>query len=280
MTKRAAALAGALLGLVPACAIAQEARSVPARPAVASPPSPLTDSFALRGVYYQPGVETTGRFDSDLGTAGTPFAAEVDFGLDDEINQGRMELTFRIRDRHRLRADYLKIDRSGDLGLARTVAFRNRTFNTGDRVESNFNFRVLGLTYGWSFWKREQFEIGAGVGFHLLETETRAVVRARSIREEGSGVGVLPSLALDGTWRFARRWSITGRLQHLSVSANDIEGSFSDHHVDVQYRWKPNVAIGLGYSVFNLDAEIQDDDLPGQLEFDTQGPELFFRVSF
>ncbi len=274
----------AALAVAPGAVVAQSAAAavVPkaARPAPPPPSSPLTDHFSMRGIYYQPSLGTDGRFDSDAGTLGTPFSGEADLGLDDQATQGRLELTFRIRDRHRLRADYLKLDRLGDRTLTRTVAFRNRIFNVGDRVESEFNFRVLGLTYGWSFFKREQFEIGAGVGFHLLETESRAIVRARGIREEGRGVGVLPTLALDGTWRFARRWSVTGRFQYLSVGANDIEGSFADHHLDVQYRWKPNVAFGLGYSQLKLDVQIDDADLPGKIALDAKGPELFFRVSF
>ena len=64
------------------------------------------------------------------------------------------------------------------------------------------------------------------------------------------------------------------------ASRGSISGSFSDHHLDIQYRWKPNVALGLGYSDFGFDVEIDDADLPGQLDLGASGPELFFRVSF
>jgi hypothetical protein len=249
-------------------------------PRVPVVPSPLTDTFALRGIYYHASISTDGRLDSDAGVPGTPFSAEDDFGLADQVDQGRMELTFRIRGQHRVRADYLKLDRAATAVMARTIRFRNTVFNPGDLVESRLDLRAMGLAYSWMPLRRENYEFGLGAGLHLVDASSSAVVRARGIREEGSAVGILPTLSIDGTWRFARRWSVSGHLQYLSVGSSDIDGSYADHHVDVQYRWKPNVAVGLGWSLLKLDVDVQDDELPGTLVLDANGPELFFRVSF
>jgi hypothetical protein len=243
-------------------------------------PSPITDRFAVRGIYFQPSLTTDARFDSDAGTRGTPFSGEDDLGLDDEANQGRMELMLRMRERHRVRIDYLKLDRYGENTLTRPIVYRNTTYFTGDRVLSDFNVRMLGLTYTWSVLRRERFEIGAGMGLHLLEAAASAEVRARNVSEEGSGIGALPTLAVDGSWRISSRWALTGRAQYLSVSSSDVDGRFADYHVDVQYRWRPNLAVGLGWSKLILDVEISDADLPGRVALDSAGPEVFFRVSF
>lgn len=242
--------------------------------------SPITDRFALRGIYFQPSLTTEGRFDGDAGTPGTPFSGEDDLGLDDEANQGRMELMLRMRERHRVRIDYLKLDRYGENTLTRPIAYRNTTYFTGDRVLSDFNVRMLGLTYTRSILRRERFELGLGLGLHLLEAAANAEVRARNVSEEGSGVGVLPTLAVDGSWRISSRWALTGRAQYLSVSSTDVDGRFADYHVDVQYRWRPNLAVGLGWSKLTLDVEISDSDLPGRVALASAGPEIFFRVSF
>jgi hypothetical protein len=278
----------ALLALV-ACgglagALASAAEPPAPRPALAPPvrivPSPLTDTFALRGLYYRASISTEGRFDSDTGVPGTPFSAEDDFGLADRANQGRMELTFRIREHHRVRADYLKLDRYGEAVMTRPIRFRNTVFLPGDLVASELDLRTIGLAYSWMPLRRENYELGFGAGLHLVEASSSAIVRARGIREEGSGVGILPTLSIDGTWRFARRWSVSGHLQYLTVGSSDLDGSYADHHVDVQYRWKPNVAVGLGWSMLKLDVDVQDDELPGTLVLDANGPELFFRISF
>jgi hypothetical protein len=242
--------------------------------------SPITDRFAVRGIYFQPALTTEARFDSDAGTPGTLFSGEQDLGLDDEANQGRMELMLRMKDRHRVRIDYLKLDRYGESTLSRPIVYRNTTYATGDRVLSDFNVRMLGVTYAFSALRREKFEIGVGLGLHIIEAQAATEVRVRNVNEEGSGIGVLPTLAVDGTWRISSRWALTGRAQFLEVNAADIEGTFADYHVDVQYRWRRNLAVGLGWSKLNLDVDVTSADLPGLVNIDSTGPEVFFRVSF
>jgi hypothetical protein len=270
--------AAALAALFP-CATAFAA--LPGAPGTERPPpSPLADYFALRITYFQPGITTEGRFDSDAGTVGTPFVGENDLGLDDQANQGRMELTFRMRERHLLRVDYFKLNRYGENTLTRQINFRNQVFRVGDRVATNLDWRILGFNYTWSVLRRDNYEFGIGAGLHLANADARSEIRARNIRETGSGTVILPTLGVDGTWRFHRRWSVGGFLRYMSVSNSDANGSFGDYHLDVQYRWKPNVALGLGWSSIGLDAEVSDADLPGKLKIESAGPELFVRVSF
>ncbi len=275
MSTRLAAAAVALFSCANAVA------ALPDAPGTGRPPaSPLTDYFALRLTYFQPALTTDGRFDSDAGTAGTAFSGEDDLGLDDEANQGRMELTFRMRERHLLRTDYFKLNRYGENTLTRQINFRNQVFRPGDRVATNLDWRMLGFNYSWVALRRDNWELGVGAGLHLAEADSRAEVRARNIRETGSGTVILPTLGVDGTWRINRHWSVGGFLRYMSVSTSDADGSFGDYHLDVQYRWKPNVAVGLGWSSISLDAEVSDADLPGKLNIEASGPELFFRVSF
>lgn len=275
MSRRLAATAVALLSCANAFA------ALPGSPGAARPPaSPLTDHFALRVTYFQPSLATEGRFDSDTGTPGTPFSAEDDLGLDDEANQGRMELSFRVRERHLLRVDYFKLDRYGENTLTRQINFRNQVFRPGDRVATSLDWRMLGFNYTFAALRRENWEVGVGAGLHLADADARSEVRARDIRETGSGAVILPTLGVDGTWRINDRWSVGGFLRYLSVSTGDGDGAFGDYHFDVQYRWKPNVAAGLGWSSIKLDAEVNDADLPGKLKIEATGPELFFRVSF
>ena len=73
MSPRLAAAAVALFS----CANAL--RPCPATPASKRPPaSSLEDYFALRLSYFQPGLSTEGRLDSDTGTSGTMFSGEDD----------------------------------------------------------------------------------------------------------------------------------------------------------------------------------------------------------
>lgn len=243
-------------------------------------PSPVNDHFYIRGSYFSANVTTLARQDPTAVQVGTEVNGESDLGFDDKIDQGRMELGFRLRDNHRLRVDYFKLNRSGDRRLTRQVVFDTTTYNINDRVQSLADLRLLGFTYTWSFLHTTRFEAGVGLGLYLVNAEAEGRVTARNIREDGSAGAAFPTAALDGAWRVSRRWSVTARAQLLSLGISDVKGEFADYHLDVQYRWKPNVALGLGYSSIGINAVSSDVNNPGRFKLETKGPEAFLRVSF
>jgi hypothetical protein len=247
-------------------------------------PSPITDKFALRATYFQGPADTQLRFDPDIpGTAGTLVDGEDTLGLDEDIRQGRMELMFRFGERFRIRAEYFQLDRSASTVLDEDIIFGNDIFLAGEEVESAIDYRTLSFTFLWSFMKRENFELAAGLGLYIADVFVQGEAVARSAREEESGVAPIPALALDATWRFARRWSVTAWGQYFNQTFDDIDGELSQYHVDVQYRWKPNVAFGVGYAAYENTVEVDpasDRDFLGLFTIKLSGPEVFIRASF
>lgn len=247
---------------------------------------PATDRFALRSTYFQGGADTRIRLDPGgavPGVTGTTIDAEGLLGLDDAIDLGRVELYFRFGERGRMRVDYFKLNRFGATVLDEDVVFGNDTFLTGENIESTLDYRSLSFTFLYSFLRRERFELGAGIGLHLLDARASAEAVDRNEREEESGVAPVPTLALDGSWRFARRWAVSARGQYFSATYDGISGTLGEYHLDVQYRWKPNFAVGLGYTKIDVDVDVDpasDHDFPGLFRLNTDGPEFFLRVSF
>ena len=243
-------------------------------------PSPLTDHFYVRGSFAADTVNISARSDPTPTQTGTEVDTESDLGMNQKKNQGRMELGLRMAEDHMLQLNYLKLTRSGDSRLTRQIVFGGTSYNVNDRVQSFLDLRLLGLAYSYSILHNQKFEAGVGFGLHILEAEARGEVRARNIREIGNVVGVLPTLSVHGNWRIARRWAATLRYQYLGVGVNDIDGSFKDWNVDFHYRWKPNFALGIGYSALDVNVVSTDIDDPGQFNMSTRGPQAFFRVSF
>src|SRR3954471_4868842 len=62
--------------------------------------SPITDHFYMRGTYFHAAVDTVLRVDPAGTTTGTTLNGEKDLGLDDQVDQGRLEFDIRMRDRH------------------------------------------------------------------------------------------------------------------------------------------------------------------------------------
>jgi hypothetical protein len=265
----------AACALLPALAIAQVPTKGPREIQ-----SPISDHFYVRGSYFSANVTTLARQDPTAVQVGTEVNGESDLGFDDKIDQGRMELGFRFHDKHRLRVDYFKLNRSGDKRLTRQIVFDTTTYNINDRVQTLADLRLLGFTYTWSFLHTTRFEAGVGLGLHLVNAETEGRVAARNIRENGTVGAAFPTVALDGAWRVSRRWAVTARAQLLKLNVSDVDGEFADYHLDFQYRWQPNVAFGLGYSSIGINAVSSDVNNPGRFKLETKGPEAFFRVSF
>ena len=81
-------------------------------------------------------------------------------------------------------------------------------------------------------------------------------------------------------YRISKRWSVTARGQRFSANAGDFNGTMADYHGDVQFRWRRNLAFGLGYTTLKTDLQVFDANQPVLFNLETSGPELFVRVSF
>ena len=243
--------------------------------------SPITDRFALRVSYFAPKIDTFLRLDRTTGQQGTNLRVENDLGLDDKANMARMEMTFRLREKNRVRVDYFKSTRYGDKVLNQTINFGDQTFLVTDRAQTSLEYRSLGLTYTRSLLYTDHFEVGLGLGISLIEAHAKGEVVARNIREKEDGVAPYPTVALDTTWRISKRWAFTARGQTFTAHTSDFKGSLSDYHGDIQYRWRRNFAFGLGYTTLRIRAEsTSTKNMPGKFNQDYKGPEFFIRASF
>jgi len=242
--------------------------------------SPITDHFALRGSFFPASIATDVHVDSSAGVPGTALSAERDLGQASRLNQGRMELIFRLRSRNRLRVDYFGSDRTASHVLDRDITFGGHTFHDRDVTQTELQFSMLSFTYTYSVIRTERFEVGAGVGVHLLNAEARGTDQTLEQHAQSSGDGALPTLALDGTWRIAQRFAWTARAQYVSATIHGQLGSLGDYHTDLQYRWLPNFAVGLGYQAIRAQLEVTHSGTPGGFALRVNGPEVFFRASF
>jgi hypothetical protein len=242
--------------------------------------SPITDHFALTAGYFWGSVSTFGQFNSASGVQGTPFTAEHDLGLTGQARQPFFEIIFRLEERNRLRVDFIDLRRAADKVIDRTVQYGDVTFLVDNPVHSEFDWRQMDLTYTYSFLRTDRFELGAGLGIHLLEAEAIAEIPKTPQYADFNGAGPFATLALDGTWRISRHWALTARGNYLKVTIGEVGGQMGQLHTDLQYRWRRNLAFGVGYRRQEIDLNLHGTDPSGVLRFIISGPELFARASF
>jgi hypothetical protein len=211
---------------------------------------------------------------------GTLLSGEDTLLFKDQLQQGSADLTFRIIDRHRIRAEFYRMTRSGDQFLTQGIRFGDDIYNVNDRLLSSMDLRKLDMVYTYSFLRRERVELSAGIALHLLQAEGELDVPARFVRERLDVAGPFATLAFDGTWRISRRFSLNARANYLSGDVDDVSGSYKQYHGDVQFRARPNLALGAGYTMTRIHMDSADPSLAGLFDFRFQGPEAFLRVSF
>jgi hypothetical protein len=279
---RHALVPASLLAAFAPCLPAAEA--APARELLQPPkqtlPGPITDRLALRGMYYGSAIATTVRYDSAAGVPGTLLAAEDSLGLADNLDQGAVDLVFRMLERHRIRADYQQQTRNGDLVIDAPIQFGNDSFLSGERVVSHMDLRRFGLAYTYSLVRNDKLEVGLGLGINLLQLEGSLEAPARFVREQLDGAGPFPTLAMDATWQFMRRFSVNAAVQFLAGDLGEVEGSYSAVSADVQFRPLRNLAVGAGFARTRYRIDSTDPDTAGYFKLRYQGPQLFLRVSY
>jgi len=253
-----------------------------ARPPEKQADNLLNDRFGLQaGVIYS-GTTTDVRFDADAGTLGTDLSGEDDLGLGKNKVLARGDVWFRMKERHRARISsyFIPLNRRANTVLDRTIDFGNETFNVNERIESELKLNLLAITYAYSFVKNDRMELGASLGFDIVEFEAKATVPARLRTEREERSGPAPLVGLDGTVRIHGKWYAEARAQYLKVNISDVKGTLKTYDVNVMYRLHPNVTLGLGYSGFGINVDSTNLGDSGLIDISTGGPMLFARVGF
>ena len=247
--------------------------------------SPMTDRFWVRGTYFQGDVVTLMRVDSAGAVTpdGTLLSGEEDLGLDELVNMGRMEFNVRMGERNNVRMDYFKLDRFKEVVLARPISFGDFDYQAGDRFRTLLDWSTLSINWTYSAIKNDHLEWGLGLGFYIFDLKAEGGEPGTLQQERDSEAGIFPTGSTFITWRISKRWALNARHNQLKLIGDDTaDGKYQDSHAEVQFRWRPNLAFGLGYSRLRIDLDVRDNDGDSPFLFDLEckGPEAFFRASF
>lgn len=272
-------LARSLIALVagasPLAALAAELPAWAPKPA----PTVVEDRFRVEVTLLGAGLDTTLRIDESLTNQGTVLQVEDDLGLDDSRLLPLAEITLLPGEHHLVRLSGMSIRRSANKIIDRQIEFDDEIYLPNERVDSELNIAMLGLTYGYRFLVRDRVELTGTFGIQILEVEANAVVRRRVLREAESGVAPLPLLGIEGRYDFTQRWSAEGRVQYLTADVEEIDGSMLDARLAVTWRMNPYLVFGLGYRKFEIDVDSRDESTPGFVDLTIDGPQLFMRAS-
>jgi hypothetical protein len=242
--------------------------------------NPVDDRFRLTGGAFLASTATTLRLDGAVPDSGTLINMEDDLGLHDKSTLPDIEIMFAMRERHRMRLNFFKLDRSTAQNLTRDLVIRGDIYQVDDLAESTFNLRMMSITYSYAFLHNPHIDLAGSFGLNVLEFNARALVRARALDQTEDNAGPFPTIGLDLLVPISRRFYAEARAEYLKVSIQDFDGSAQNLHAGFLYRYRENLAVGVGYRKFNINVTSNDVGDTGEFELDNSGAEVFLRLSF
>lgn len=236
-----------------------------------------------------------GDFDTDVALtgprAGTVLNLEDDLDLETEQTTFRGELTWRFADRHRVAVAYYDFDRTSTGGAERPFSVETRDqlleFDAGVAVRTDFDWRLIPVTYTYSLFQNERFEGAATVGFHWTRFQVGVEGTARvndsgyrTAAEDEVASVPLPVLGLQGDVALTRHWRLGARAQYFGLDYGDYSGNLIDARITTEYRFANALALGAGYTWYNLDLDKEDGPYLYAVDYGYQGPELYMTLMF
>jgi len=209
------------------------------------------------------------------------------FGVGD-FERFRLDAMWRIKGKHSVRGTYFNNNRSATRELSRDINFGDETYPVGATVLASSKLEVLQVSYDYVFKRRENYELAAGIGVHMLDmslgldaTITAAGGSAqRELSERAATAAPLPTLGFRGVWRLPHDFYATALVQYFYIDFDDYVGSLSDLKATIVWQATERVGVGLGYNDFRFRFKLDKDRFDGRLRWDYGGAMAFVSVTY
>jgi len=103
---------------------------------------------------------------------------------------------------------------------------------------------------------------------------------AGRVRGSGSVNAPLPVIGVRGLWRLTGAFWLDASAQSFYLSIDDHRGSLQDYRVAALWQPRRWIGIGIGYSQFTFDVDVEKEGFNGSLDSTYRGPLVFYSASF
>jgi len=90
----------------------------------------------------------------------------------------------------------------------------------------------------------------------------------------------LPTLGLFGNYMLSDQWVLRGRVDFLSLSSGEYDGSLVNWLAAVDWRFAKNWGTGLGYRYVDYKLESTKEHFHGEVNYRFKGPTLYLQANF
>lgn len=269
--------AGIVLGVAAPCGLAFGADK----------PDPLNDTWEVSFGLYSVDTQSNVSLDGTAGDKGTKINWDKNFG-GGSLARFRFDGQWRFAERHKLQASWFNSSNSRTRTIDTSFDWGGVTYPVGAKVKGDLNYDIYMLDYEYAFLRRESYEVSASIGAYYAKWDAK--LSADFTDPGGPGAvshsgtaklnAPLPVLGLHGRWALPYDLvaDLSGRWFYLSV--NQYSGSLQDYMGILTWQPKAWLGIGVGYDWFLAHGDVNQSDFKGSLDWNFNGPMIFYRASF
>lgn len=255
----------------------------------------LIDShFTLAIGGFFPRVTSTFSLNSPSGGAGADVTVEDQLGLDETTASVWVGFHWRFQPRHQLQFEWFQLNRDGESAAQGTIGpIGKTTIGIGAATSTKMDMNLGRLTYGYSFWRNEDWRLTFLAGLHVATfkasvtasgnvTVNGVPVAGGSVTESTSTHTIpLPHIGGSVVYQISPRWSTSFTALVFALEIDNYGGHLVEVDANVGYQLSKHFGIGGGLKYFNLYLEANADG-GGGASFDYQffGPAIFGYATF
>jgi hypothetical protein len=259
----------------------------------------LNKKFTVRLSSFFASTKTEIRVDSNDGAVGEKISFENDLNLPDRETLPLLDITYRFNPRHMIDFSYVNLGRSATKTFERLgVTTDNIQWTAGAELQSRFESETFRLAYGYSFIHDEKKELGILAGVHLTRFDVKMSGKGSLISVDANGNEVvdvategnrkyesgfnvpLPVLGLHGAYALTPKLHVRGWGQFFSLNYEDYDGSLINIAGMLEYDLPKKMGVGLGYTYYGYNLDVDRSNLQGSFEYDFNGPTAFIYAAF
>ena len=249
-------------------------------------PNPLSDRFQVTIGAFFITTHPTIRLDGESG-AGDRVNWRSEFG-DFDAHRVRLECHWRFSERQKLRGIFFGASRERSEVLDEDIDWGDETFPVHAQVDADLGFTILEVAYEHTILRGDNYELDLSLGLHYTRLEASLEAEAEAsggtlsedLSETARLDAPLPAIGLGGMWSLPHDLWLDASAQFFALSIDDYDGNLQSYRASVTWQPKSWLGIGVGYSLFTIDVDVDNQGLHGTLDWLYQGPTVFYRASF
>jgi hypothetical protein len=212
---------------------------------------------------------------------GTGLGYTDDLGGDNDDTVPRLDIYYRLNDRHRIDFTHFKFERDGRKRLEIEVEIEDEIYSVGETVVSSISYELFKVGYAYTFYHSPQVELGVTTGLNVTTYEFDFELEDGSSESKSKATAPLPMFGLKMSFAINSRWSLHYLSEIFFIEIGDsFEGVFLNNELNLEYRFENSFALGLGVTRHSIDVSSDDDDLQGEINDSAKGVLIFTSYYF